>query len=131
MQGCSAKSRACSWPDFAQLVDHTSSSPHRECRHPTRPCKLSCLRLQEFGVFQAVSTNKTARWRKQHCHSSCPPLYGFDTFEGLPEVWEADAGDDRFQQVRTNKCLLVLLLLPLLLLPAAVCVYDLGLQSTC
>lgn len=36
----------------------------------------------EFGVFTAESTNKTARWRRNNCHTSCPPIYGFDTFTG-------------------------------------------------
>ena len=46
-------------------------------------------------MYVAQSTNKTARWRRSHCSKSCPPVYGFDTFSGLPEVWEQD-GDSGF-----------------------------------
>lgn len=36
----------------------------------------------EFGVFTGASINRIATWNPQH------KVYGFDSFEGLPEHWE-------------------------------------------
>ncbi|KAK9802857.1 hypothetical protein WJX73_009424 [Symbiochloris irregularis] len=50
----------------------------------------------EFGVWRGTSINKTADYRAKHCSPSCPPVFGFDTFTGLPEAW---VGDDKQQSV--------------------------------
>lgn len=46
----------------------------------------------EFGVFNGGSINISAVWRRRHCGVGCPPLFGFDTFTGLPEAWSQDGG---------------------------------------
>lgn len=44
----------------------------------------------EFGVASGGTVNLAAKFRRTHCSSSCPPVYGFDTFTGLPENWVRD-----------------------------------------
>ena len=41
----------------------------------------------EFGVFQGDTINRAADYRKDFCDQDPPPIYGFDTFQGLPEAW--------------------------------------------
>ena len=41
----------------------------------------------EFGVFKGDTINAAADYRKLYCETSPPPIYGFDTFQGLPEQW--------------------------------------------
>ena len=48
----------------------------------------------EFGVFRGDTINIAADYRKHYCEINPPPIFGFDTFEGLPETWDA-----RFEKV--------------------------------
>lgn len=41
----------------------------------------------EFGVFRGDTINRAADYRKMFCEEDPPPIYGFDTFQGLPEAW--------------------------------------------
>ncbi len=41
----------------------------------------------EFGVFEGDTINRAADYRKDFCEQDPPPIYGFDTFQGLPEAW--------------------------------------------
>ena len=41
----------------------------------------------EFGVFTGSTLNLTAEFRERHCGPTAGPVYGFDTFTGLPENW--------------------------------------------
>jgi len=41
----------------------------------------------EFGVWHGDTINAAADYRKLFCEKDPPPIYGFDTFEGLPEAW--------------------------------------------
>ena len=42
----------------------------------------------EFGVFQGQTLKKMANWSAKFCGKSSQPVYGFDTFEGLPADWK-------------------------------------------
>lgn len=42
----------------------------------------------EFGVFRGRTLTMAANWKKQFCGLESEPVYGFDTFEGLPEDWK-------------------------------------------
>jgi hypothetical protein len=58
---------------------------------------LSCDGLwAEFGVFDGGTLTLAANWRAEHCGPESPPVFGFDTFSGLPEAWEQGAGGDTF-----------------------------------
>ena len=58
---------------------------------------LSCDGLwAEFGVFDGGTLTLAANWRAAHCGPDAPPVFGFDTFSGLPEAWEQGAGGDTF-----------------------------------
>ncbi|KAK9790314.1 hypothetical protein WJX73_002614 [Symbiochloris irregularis] len=50
----------------------------------------------EFGVYTGGSVNLSAIWRRSFCGPGCAPVYGFDTFTGLPEVWSQDGGAGTF-----------------------------------
>ena len=41
----------------------------------------------EFGVFTGGTLNMTAEFRERFCGPESGPVYGFDTFTGLPENW--------------------------------------------
>lgn len=41
----------------------------------------------EFGVFRGDTINRAADYRKEYCEANPPLIYGFDTFQGLPETW--------------------------------------------
>lgn len=41
----------------------------------------------EFGVFTGSSINLAADFRAKNCKERSPSVFGFDTFEGLPEAW--------------------------------------------
>lgn len=80
-------------PDGAHLkAVHPSCGGDYMVGACTLCCPLGCdqvesqhgLLAQEFGVYEAGSTNKTARWRRRNCHASCPPVFGFDTFSVRP-----------------------------------------------
>jgi hypothetical protein len=44
----------------------------------------------EFGVFMGGTLNATAEFRERYCGEDSGPVYGFDTFTGLPEAWTED-----------------------------------------
>lgn len=62
----------------------------------------------EFGVFEGATINRAADYRKDFCEKDPPPIYGFDTFQGLPEAWgtHMKQGDfslgGSFPEVRDN-----------------------------
>lgn len=41
----------------------------------------------EFGVFRGNTLNHMARHKTRFCGSKSTPVYGFDTFTGLPTAW--------------------------------------------
>jgi hypothetical protein len=47
----------------------------------------------EFGVFTGDTINMAARTRRSVCGDFCSPVFGFDTFTGLPEAWVRDDSD--------------------------------------
>lgn len=55
----------------------------------------------EFGVADATSTNQIARMLKSRGVRSM--LYGFDSFQGLPEFWRRGVGAGAFKQARIPK----------------------------
>ena len=58
---------------------------------------LACDGLwAEFGVFDGGTLTLASNWRAAHCGPDAPPVFGFDTFSGLPEAWEQGAGGDTF-----------------------------------
>ena len=62
---------------------------------------LDCRGLWlEFGVFDGTTLRLAADWRSKHCGGSSPspPVFGFDTFEGLPETWDQGAGGDSWKK---------------------------------
>ena len=63
---------------------------------------LDCRGLWlEFGVFDGTTLRLAADWRSKHCGGPSappPPVFGFDTFEGLPETWDQGAGGDSWEK---------------------------------
>ena len=60
---------------------------------------LDCRGLWlEFGVFDGTTLRLAADWRARHCGPAAPPVFGFDTFEGLPETWDQGAGGDSWEK---------------------------------
>ena len=56
--------------------------PFKEMARP------SCDGLwMEFGVFRGATISHTANWKKYYCGENSQPVYGFDTFTGLPTNW--------------------------------------------
>lgn len=56
---------------------------------------LDCQGLwAEFGVFTGKTLTLAADWRMQRCGPNAPPVYGFDTFTGLPENWKKSSSAD-------------------------------------
>jgi hypothetical protein len=47
----------------------------------------------EFGVYRGESLTDIANWKAAFCGNKSQPVYGFDTFQGLPTYWRA--GFDR------------------------------------
>ena len=41
----------------------------------------------EFGVFRGGTITAAANWKKMFCGENSQPVYGFDTFTGLPTNW--------------------------------------------
>ncbi|CAF3730406.1 unnamed protein product [Rotaria socialis] len=41
----------------------------------------------EFGVFRGESICKSANWKAKYCGNSSNPVFGFDSFQGLPVDW--------------------------------------------
>jgi hypothetical protein len=54
----------------------------------------------EFGVFTGKTLTLAAHWRAKYCGPHAPPVYGFDTFTGLPEDWQKSAQDSERGRVR-------------------------------
>lgn len=78
--------------------EHLLTKPHPNCRGT----------WMEFGVFRGDTINRAADYRKKFCEEDPPPVYGFDTFQGLPEAWgeHMQKGDfslaGHFPEVRDN-----------------------------
>ncbi len=48
----------------------------------------SCNGLwMEFGVFRGATLTNIANWKRVFCGDNNQPVYGFDTFSGLPTDW--------------------------------------------
>ncbi len=59
--------------------------------------KPSCDGLwMEFGVFRGGTLTQIANWKKLFCGSNSQPVYGFDTFSGLPTDWRPGFGAGSF-----------------------------------
>ena len=59
--------------------------------------KPSCDGLwMEFGVFRGATITQTAKWKKLFCGPNSTPVYGFDTFSGLPTDWRPGYGHGAF-----------------------------------
>ena len=59
--------------------------------------KPSCDGLwMEFGVFRGASISRSAHWKKALCGPNSQPVYGFDTFSGLPTNWRPGYGAGAF-----------------------------------
>jgi predicted O-methyltransferase YrrM len=105
------KKRMSSATDVAGLLSASLLAAER-CAHRYQVFDQALRRvpatglLCEFGVFEAESTNYIAR------HLPGRRLYGFDSFEGLPETWrpEFEAGmfstGGRLPQVERNVSLI-------------------------
>jgi hypothetical protein len=50
----------------------------------------------EFGVFRGATLTKIANWKKMFCGNTSQPVYGFDTFRGLPTNWRPGFGVGTF-----------------------------------
>ena len=64
--------------------------------------KPSCDGLwMEFGVFKGNTLSIIANWKASYCDQNSQPVYGFDTFEGLPTDWRPgfDRGTFRIENL--------------------------------
>jgi hypothetical protein len=50
----------------------------------------------EFGVFHGTTLTQIANWKKKFCNDTNQPVYGFDTFSGLPTNWRPGFGAGTF-----------------------------------
>ncbi|CAF1309435.1 unnamed protein product [Adineta steineri] len=50
----------------------------------------------EFGVFRGNSLTHIADWKRMFCGNNSQPVYGFDTFTGLPTDWRNGHGHGAF-----------------------------------
>ena len=50
----------------------------------------------EFGVYRGSTISAAANWKKMFCGGNSQPVYGFDTFTGLPTVWRPGFGAGAF-----------------------------------
>ncbi|CAF3087365.1 unnamed protein product [Rotaria sp. Silwood2] len=50
----------------------------------------------EFGVFRGGSISHIAKWKTAFCGNKSEPVYGFDTFSGLPTNWRPGFGRGTF-----------------------------------
>ena len=63
-------------------------------KHIPRP---SCDGLwMEFGVFRGATLTRMANWKAKFCGQNSQPVYGFDTFTGLPTDWRPGYGANKF-----------------------------------
>ncbi|CAF1543732.1 unnamed protein product [Adineta steineri] len=59
--------------------------------------KPSCDGLwMEFGVYRGSSLKLIADWKRMFCGNNSQPVYGFDTFTGLPTDWRGGYGRGAF-----------------------------------
>ncbi|CAF0922145.1 unnamed protein product [Adineta steineri] len=59
--------------------------------------KPSCDGLwMEFGVYRGSSLKHIADWKRMFCGNNSQPVYGFDTFTGLPTDWRGGFGRGAF-----------------------------------
>jgi hypothetical protein len=59
--------------------------------------KPSCDGLwMEFGVFRGQTLSIIANWKAFYCGNTSQPVYGFDTFQGLPTDWRSGFGRGTF-----------------------------------
>jgi hypothetical protein len=59
--------------------------------------KPSCDGLwMEFGVFRGATITQIANRKKTFCGDTSQPVYGFDTFTGLPIDWRPGYGNGSF-----------------------------------
>ena len=56
----------------------------------------------EFGVFRANTLNHIAYHKKRFCGPNSTPVYGFDTFAGLPTAWRPGFAAGTFNTYGTN-----------------------------
>lgn len=60
--------------------------------------KPSCDGLwMEFGVWGGNTLNHAAKWKSVYCGNQSDPVYGFDTFSGLPTDWRRGFPRGSFQ----------------------------------
>jgi hypothetical protein len=50
----------------------------------------------EFGVFRGDTITQIANWKQAFCGTTGQPVYGFDTFTGLPADWRPGYGAGGF-----------------------------------
>jgi hypothetical protein len=50
----------------------------------------------EFGVFRGNTLSIIANWKAFYCRNTTQPVYGFDTFRGLPTDWRDGFSRGRF-----------------------------------
>ena len=72
-----------------KLLPNTRSIPRIFRDPPHKDMVLpSCDGLwMEFGVFQGQTLSHAARWKTKFCGNRSSPVFGFDTFSGLPTDW--------------------------------------------
>ncbi|CAM2724949.1 unnamed protein product [Rotaria socialis] len=66
--------------------------------------KPSCDGLwMEFGVFRGSTLSHMANWKRTFCGNDSEPVYGFDTFSGLPTHWRPGYGPGHFNVAEGEK----------------------------
>ncbi|CAF1080904.1 unnamed protein product [Rotaria magnacalcarata] len=66
--------------------------------------KPSCDGLwMEFGVFRGSTLSHIAKWKTTFCGNDSEPVYGFDTFSGLPTDWRPGYGRGYFNVTEGEK----------------------------
>lgn len=51
----------------------------------------------EFGVYTGSYITSVANWKRKFCGEKSDPVYGFDTFTGLPTDWRPGYGKGTFK----------------------------------
>jgi hypothetical protein len=72
-----------------RLIKNSHSIKTIFCNPPYQDMvKPSCDGLwMEFGVYRGNTLTKIANWKHIFCGNNSQPVYGFDTFTGLPTDW--------------------------------------------
>jgi hypothetical protein len=82
--------RVITLPNYIYIIFHNPP-----LKHMVRP---SCDGLwMEFGVYQGATLTRMANWKKTFCGNTSQPVYGFDTFSGLPTNWRPGFDRGTFQ----------------------------------